>query len=198
MYEIDNNLSDAEVIRAVGSGSKQAYAVLVDRHLRSVYSAALRIVCNQADAEDVTQDTFLRAYERLASYDASYSFRNWLLKMATNLALNHLRSTHRRRGLYLKAAKDRNDRASQTDLVSKVTQVDQLEYWLGQLDERQRTAVVLFHFHQMSYVEIAEALDVPLNTVRTLIHRGRKRLRELISGKITVENGSWNVGKHKA
>ena len=67
------------------------------------------------------------------------------------------------------------------------------EYWLGQLNESQRTAIVLFHFHQMPYAEIAEALEVPENTVRTYLHRGRKRLRELMAGFVSGENGSWEI-----
>ena len=66
-------------------------------------------------------------------------------------------------------------------------------HWLGQLDESQRTAIVLFHFHEMPYTEIAEVLNVPLNTVRTLLHRGRRRLRERMTQGIAPENGSWNV-----
>lgn len=173
--------SDLELVDAVRRGDHQAYGTLVDRHLKSVYSVALRILCQASDAEDISQDTFLRAFERIELFDSRWSFRNWLLKIASNLAINRIRSRGREKKLQLKLA-DAGEFASETkheDLPSP----SQWAYWLDQIDESQRAAIVLFHFHDMPYTEIAEVLQVPVNTVRTYLYRGRKRLRELMSGQ---------------
>lgn len=193
------NTTDKDLILAVRADNGQAYAVLVDRHLPSVYSVALRIVGNQTDAEDIAQDTFVRAFERLEQYDIARKFKNWLLKIASNLAITFLRSRKRRDKLNEKMIETDPGYvpSSEPDSFSR----EELNYWLDQIDETQRSAIVLFHFEEMSYVEVSEALQLPLNTVRTLLYRGRKRLRELMTRRggpayhDRVENDSCNVEK---
>lgn len=190
-----DNPSDRAVARAVCRGERTAFGVLVDRYLPDVYAVAARIVCNGADAEDVAQEAFLRAFERLDQYDVERSFRNWILKIATNTALNHLRSRRRRRDLHLRWSESSAAPSADAREPGNPDVPSRAEWtrWLGQLDDRHRTAIVLFHFHEMPYAEVAEAMGVPLNTVRTYLHRGRKRLRELMTGESNARTGSWNV-----
>jgi RNA polymerase sigma factor (sigma-70 family) len=262
-----DNLTDAELVAAVIGGDREGYGVLVDRHLGAVYSVVLRIVCNRSDAEDLAQDVFVRALQRLGQFGMEYSFRNWLLKIATNLAINHIRSRQRERlrfpriaatqqqtadanngggpGFELPRAVDRQDApadrqdagptthrrdagatldarrdgelvavdrrdagatadasrngdlvaADRQDAVATpagVTAPAEWQPWLARLSESERTAIVLFHFQDMSYLQVAETLKVPLNTVRTLLHRGRRKLRELLTAA-APESGSWTV-----
>jgi RNA polymerase sigma-70 factor (ECF subfamily) len=191
---IDRDIpTDADLVRATCAGDRAAFGVLVDRHLPSVYGAALRVVGNRATAEDVAQDAFVRAFERLYLYDMAHPLRNWLMKIATNLALNHLRSSRRERILHLNLAERQATHVDASPTTPDLPAPEQWQHWLAQLDDNYRTAVVLFHFHEMPYADIAEVLDVPLNTVRTYIHRGRRRLRELMTAGSRPENGSWNV-----
>ncbi len=180
--------SDLELVEAVRRGDAGAYGTLVDRHLKSVYSVALRILGHVSDAEDIGQDTFLRAFERLELFDPRWSFRNWLLKIASNLAINRIRSRGREKRLQLKLAEA--DEPGAQPATEGLPTPHEWAYWLDQIDESQRAAIVLFHFHDMPYTEIAEVLQVPVNTVRTYLYRGRKRLRELMSGEMGSENGS--------
>ena len=194
--QTQDNPSDADLVRAVCRGDTRSYDLLVDRHLGSVFAVARRILCNAADAEDIAQDTFLRAYKRLYLYDLEHPLRNWLLKIATNLAINRLRSRHREKVLRLNVARKQQEETTTRKAAGPEpveSNARAWEYWLGQLNESQRTAIVLFHFHQMPYAEIAEALEVPENTVRTYLHRGRRRLRELMAGFVSGENGSWEI-----
>jgi RNA polymerase sigma-70 factor (ECF subfamily) len=189
--------SDSDLVRAVWLGDTAAFDGLVDRYLGAVYGVARRIVGQAADAEDVAQDTFVRAYERLYLYDVEQSFRNWVLKIATNLAINRLRSRRRERVLRINVAQQKQQEGkdeSETPVGPAGLNARAWEYWLGQLNEKQRTAIVLFHFQQMPYAEIAEAMELPENTVRTHLHRARKRLRELMSGYVSGEDGSWEIG----
>lgn len=183
--------SDLELVAAARKGDQGAYGKLVDRHLRSVYSVALRLVGQSSDAEDVSQDTFLRAFERLDLFDDSRCFRNWLLKIASNLAINRIRSRGREHRLKLKLAE--TDEAPGGADHEEVPSPREWAHWLSQIDDMQRASIVLFHFHDMPYTEIAEVLDVPVNTVRTYLYRGRKRLRELMTGETVSENDSWTV-----
>ncbi|HUW81598.1 MAG TPA: sigma-70 family RNA polymerase sigma factor [Phycisphaerae bacterium] len=189
----DDHRRDVELVRAVCAGDDGGYAALVDRHLASVYAVVARIVINRTDAEDLTQDTFVRAFERLALYDMERCFRNWILKIATNLAINHLRSQRRERVGRLRLAEERKMTANPASASDKTPSCSQWQHWLGQLDEMQRTAIVLFHFEQMPCAEIANVLDLPATTVRTHLHRGRRRLRELMSDDRATGNGSWTV-----
>lgn len=184
--------TDLELVDAAQKGDRQAYGALVDRHVKSVYGVALRILGNSADAEDVSQDTFVRAFERLDLFDRQWAFRNWLLKIASNLAINRIRSRGRERRLQLKMAES-GEPISESE-HSDAPSPRKWAYWLDQIDETQRTAIVLFHFHDMPYTEIAEVLQVPVNTVRTHLYRGRKRLRELMGGEDT-ENGECDAEK---
>lgn len=187
-----DSLSDTEVIQAVSGGDREAFGMLVDRYMQDVHAVAARIVCNAAAADDVAQDTFVRAFQRLYLYDARWSLRNWLMKIATNLSLNHLRSQRRERVLNIRMAEIAPPVAAGRPSEPAHAAAD-WAYWLDQIDETQRTAIVLFHFHEMPYADIAEVLEVPVNTVRTFLHRGRKRLRELMTAGHDRENGSWNA-----
>lgn len=199
MSEPDDNLSDADLVRGTQEGRSRCQAVLVNRHLRSIYALALRVTGNAADAEDVAQDTFVRAFERLAQYDPDYSFRNWLLKIATNLAISHLRSCRRRARLHHEFGPHQ---ASDDEVVisDHDGEAARCRRFLDHLDDNQRTALVLFHFEELSYTQVAHVMGMPVNTVRTLIHRGRARLRELMTRTNPVpvtgamENKVWIAG----
>ncbi len=186
-----DNPSDADLVRAVGEGDRAAFGVLVDRHLAGVYAVALRLLRNAAEAEDVAQDSLLRAMERLHQYDPEHSFHNWLLKIATNQSLNRLRSRRRERQMQERLAGQESRRPASSSRPE--TSPTDWRYWLDQLDEPQRLAIILFHFHQMPYAEVAEILELPINTVRTHLHRGRKRLRELMAQVVHWEDGSWQI-----
>lgn len=190
MTPSDTEAGDADLVRRTRAGSTAAYGVLVQRHLKAVYGTALRIVCDPAAADDVAQDTFVRAFQRLHMYDPRHPFRSWLLKIATNLSLNQLRSRRREHLLHQRFGEaGRPDPADSSDLPGP----GEWERWLSQIDASQRAAIVLFHFEGMPYAEIARILGVPLNTVRTLLHRGRRRLREVMTGSGMPENGSCNA-----
>jgi len=187
---VPDNQGDAELVRDVLAGRRDRYAILVDRHLASVFAAVNRIVGNRSDAEDLAQETFVRAFERLDQYGSDYPFRNWLLKIATNLAINHIRSRQRERARYPRIVeRQQSSGGPPADMPAP----GDWEHWLARLDESQRTAIVLFHFHDLSYEQVAENMGVPLNTVRTYLHRGRKRLRELMTARTMPESGSWTA-----
>lgn len=187
----DPGAADLQLVEAARKGDRRAYGELVDRHLRSVYSVALRVLGQPSDAEDVSQDTFLRAFERLDLFDDSRSFRNWLLKIASNLAINRIRSRGREHRLKLRLVEEDESGAGRER--DEVPGPGEWAHWLDQIDDMQRAAIVLFHFHDMPYTEIAEVLEVPVNTVRTYLYRGRKRLREIMTGEAVSENGAWTA-----
>lgn len=195
MMESPESLEDGRLVIAARKGDDQAAGVLVRRHLASVFAVVQRIVRNRADAEDVAQETFMRALQRLEQFDTQRCFKAWLLKIATNLSLNLLRSRKRRRTISLREALAEMPQPSGSDHDGTMPRKDQWESWLGQLSDLQRSAIVLFHFSELPYAEVAEVLGMPINTVKTHIHRGRKRLREMLATEFLSENGICDAMK---
>jgi len=172
------------LIRAVRAGDRMSREVLVDRYLSSVFAIVMRITGNAADAEDITQDTFVRVFERLDQYNADGPFKNWILKIATNLAISHYRS-RRRENLNLKTTYAIS-REPSTEHPCTQEDTRHFQELLHRLEENERLAIILFHFQEMSYAETAQAMNTPINTVRTLLHRGRSRLRELLTRRRSI------------
>ena len=156
-----------------------------------VFGIAVRLLGDPSEAQDVSQTVFLRAFERFDSLRVSPAAGGWLKRVATNLCLNHL-TRFRNRWRLFSQRRPREGRAERTyeeSLVSPGSQAEdleraeqhaRLEKGIRRLPAHQRVPLVLFHFEQRSYREIAALLDVSLAKVKTDIHRGRKALRLLM------------------
>jgi RNA polymerase sigma-70 factor (ECF subfamily) len=178
---------DAALVRRSLEGDAGAFGALVDRYRRPVFTLALRMLKNRAGAEDVAQDAFVKAHGRLDRYDPGRSFGTWILTIASRLCLDVLR-----RGRWHGGSLDDEDapdtggpadpepgpeaRAIAGDLSGRVREA------VDRLPERQRAAVVMRHLMDMSYKEVAEALDVPVGTAKTLAYQGRRALEEMLPG----------------
>ncbi len=155
-----------------------------------VFGIAVRMLGDASEAEDVSQTVFLRAFERFDTLRASPAVAGWLRAVTTNLCLNHLRRVRRRLRPFSQGPGDgRDDDPVARALVAPASQLEELERRdrqarleraMRQLPDRQRVPLVLFHFEQRSYREIAALLDVSLAKVKTDIHRGREALRCLM------------------
>lgn len=183
MAGIFEQYDDGALIRAIRSGSEDARKFLVDRYLQSIYNVVFRIVGSEADAEDLVQETFLRVFERLDLYDEHFTLRNWLLKIATNLTLSHLRTQRRQKKLQQDFGRSG---IKQSEVSMEPGEWEQCCELLDRLEKDQRAVIVLFHFQQMSYADVARVMDIPVNTVRTLLHRSRRRLRELMTRRVSI------------
>ncbi len=158
-------------------GDQQAFANLVTRYQRQVYNLAYRMLGGAEDAEDATQETFLRAYTALASFEMGRKFSSWLLSIASNLCIDILR---RRRYAWL-SLDDVSFR-----LVSPIEEPagallrweesGQVQHLLQRLPEKYRLVVVLRYWYDLPYEEIAATTGLSLNTVKTRLHRARLML----------------------
>lgn len=182
-------LEEKQAIERVLGGDREAYTVLVERYSGPLFRYLLRMLGRYEEAEDVTQEAFLRAYLSLASYDPHYRFSTWLFRIATNLALNRLRDE--RRVISLEALSgtpeepppELEDRRNESR-PEAVAEQKELSRWvrecLEELPPAYRLVVALRHVADLSYEEIAEVTGLPLNTVRSRLHRGRERLGECL------------------
>ena len=170
-------LADDELIAMYRNGDAEAFDVLFDRHYRPVFNFAACMVGNHGDAEDVLQETFLSVARSAGNYEPRGQFRAWLMRIARNRCLNCIEMRRRRGGSPTVAAIDPPSAGPSPAEMSEAgewTAVVRRE--MLALPERQREALVLYAFEEMPYREIAHVLDLPVNTVKTLIYRARAAL----------------------
>lgn len=174
--------SDQALIERTRQGEIAAFEVLVDRHRDVVYRTAARIVGSN-EAEDVTQDAFLRAYHRLDQYGGRAAFRTWLLQITHNAALNTLARARKRPvepDLQSHHVPDRDPIRQPVTRLERRERQQRLELKLGSLRPEYRSLLVLRDLEGFSYTEIAEVLDMPLGTVKGRLHRARDELIDLL------------------
>jgi RNA polymerase sigma-70 factor (ECF subfamily) len=173
----EGTASDAEVCRLVQEGRHgRAFELLLSRYQRRVYRLALSFVRSPADADDLAQEAFVRLWRALPLYDGRASFSTWLYVIARNACLNEVR---KRRLRPTAALDDVAEPPAQGGADATDLRLD-CEALVEALPEPQRQVVRLFYLEERSYEQVALALDMPLNTVRSHLHRARKRLAVLM------------------
>jgi RNA polymerase sigma-70 factor, ECF subfamily len=184
-------LTDQQVVQLARDGSERAYRELIGRYQRPVFSLIYRLVRDREKAEDLAQDTFIKVLNAIDRYNPEFKFSSWIFKIAHNTSLDHLRrkepetlsmdgSPHARTAAETEAttiSPASGDENPEEYTVNRElgTEIDGA---LGTLRTEYRTAIVLCHVEGRPYEEIAEIMDVPLGTVKTYIHRGRKELMQ--------------------
>jgi RNA polymerase sigma-70 factor, ECF subfamily len=167
------------------AGDEDGFRGLVARHERAVYNLVARMLRNPADAQDITQEAFIRAFRHLSTFDASHKFSNWILRIARNAAIDALR----RRDPGLVPLEDDSDgRASPADTVAaprgddglrRLEQQDAgraLDEALAHLRPEYRQVIVLRYHEDLGYEEIAEVAGLPIGTVKSFLHRARAEM----------------------
>src|ERR1044071_69191 len=185
--------NDQQLVQRVQKGDRSAFDLLVLKYQHRVLKLVSRFVSNAAEAEDVAQDAFLKAYRALPSFRGESAFYTWLYRIAINTAKNSLVANRRRPvdfDLDLQDPEqfDRHARLKEVDTPERVLLTEEIrqvvEGAMEQLPEDLRTAIVLRELDGLSYEEIAEAMDCPVGTVRSRIFRAReaidKRLKPLL------------------
>jgi RNA polymerase sigma-70 factor (ECF subfamily) len=189
-----NTLTDQQIVLLARGGQERAYRELVRRYERPIFSLLYRMVRDRELAEDLSQDTFVKALNAIESYKPEYKFSSWLFKIANNAAIDHLRrreldtlslegSPHAVTPDAMEATAlqigDRSENA--LDIVEAKELGGEIERAIAQLRPEYRACILLRHVDGRAYEEIAEMLDLPLGTVKTYIHRARNELRRLLA-----------------
>lgn len=185
--------NDQQLVQRVQKGDKSAFDLLVLKYQHRVLKLVSRFVNDAAEAEDVAQEAFLKAYRALPAFRGESAFYTWLYRIAINTAKNTLVSNRRRPidfNLDLQDPEqyERQSRLREADTPEGVLLTEEIrvvvEHALEQLPEDLRTAIVLRELEGLSYEEIAEAMDCPVGTVRSRIFRAReaidKKLKPLL------------------
>jgi RNA polymerase sigma-70 factor (ECF subfamily) len=186
--------TDQEIVLLARAGHESAYRELVRRYERPIFSLLYRMVRDRELAEDLAQETFVKALNAIDSYRPEYKFSSWIFKIANNAAIDHLRrreldtlslegSPHAETPEAVEATAlqigDRQENA--LDIVEAKELGGQIEVAIGRLRPEYRSCILLRHVEGHSYEEIAQMLDLPLGTVKTYIHRARNELRQALA-----------------
>jgi RNA polymerase sigma-70 factor (ECF subfamily) len=183
-------LTDQDVVLLARSGREAAYRELIRRYERPVFALLFRMVRDRELAEDLSQETFIKALNAIESYRPEFKFSSWIFKIANNAAIDHLRrreldtlsldgSPHAEtpEAMQATALQIGARQESPLDTVEAKELGSEIEAAIGRLRPEYRSCILLRHVEGRAYEEIAEILDLPLGTVKTYIHRARNELR---------------------
>ena len=181
---------DQDLVRRVQQGDKSAFDLLVIKYQHKIVHLVNRYVKDPSEAQDVAQDTFIKAYKALGEFRGESAFYTWLYRIAINTAKNYLLSRSRRHSDYEVDMQDAEQIENAPQLKDIETPENQLmneqiiqviKSAIEKLPEEMRIAIMLREFEGMSYEEIAEAMDCPIGTVRSRIFRAREAIDEQLN-----------------
>ncbi|WP_085520698.1 RNA polymerase sigma factor SigW [Tuberibacillus sp. Marseille-P3662] len=175
------------LIKEIRHGDQQAFAQIVEMYKTKVYNICLRLVRIPQEAEDLAQETFIRAYTNINRYENTHKFSTWLFRIATNLSIDYLRK--KKPSFYLDAdipgtdgfnmyahLPSNEDGPEQTVLNHETA--SWLQHEIDKLPPKYKTAITLKYIEDFSLKEISDIMGIPVATVKTRIHRGREALRK--------------------
>lgn len=166
---------DYQVIQSVVNGSVESFRVLVKRYEGPLFRMIQNLVPDQHECEDIAQDTFLTAFEKLSSFDPRRAvFSTWLLTIARNKCLNRLK---KRKPIVLETLPEEGIREASAAPFSDNEALEYMDSVLAALPCEQKTAFVLFELHGLSYEQISQIEQAKIGTVKSRIHRAKEKLR---------------------
>lgn len=180
-----SDLSDSDLVRRTLNGEAEAYNVLIERYTPLVYRVVRRMCSDRAEAEAITQEAFLRAWEALPRSKYDQPFKPWVIQIAVNAARDTLRKLHPldfadlpedEPADWSDAALPLEDQLTETELLT------QLAAAVDSLPAPYRMVIALRYKAELSYEDIAAAMHLPVNTVRTHLHRAKQQLRRDLGG----------------
>ncbi|ADV49698.1 RNA polymerase sigma factor [Cellulophaga sp. E16_2] len=185
-----SNHQDQYYIDKTLRGDAQSFSILIDRYKHMVFTVAFKVTSTRENAEEVAQDTFVKAYHSLATFKGESKFSTWIYKIAYYGALDYLKKNNRR----IKTSTITSDHDIN---ISELTSVlDQFEMQdrreiikesLEQLGAEESVLVTLHYFKELSLQEISEIMNIPANTIKVRLFRIRKKLADILENKLTPE-----------
>ncbi len=194
--EIKDSISEFNLIRAAQNGDKKAFGLIMTKFERSIYHVILKMVHNRADAEDLTMQTFEKAYRFIHLYSEDFTFSSWILKIATNSCIDFIRQ----KKLMISStslnasATDSPDDGNNSFVVQdqnpnpeaeiiQSQRAKRVSEMIKKIPEKYRIFLELRYFEELSYEEISERTDIPVGTVKAKLHRAKELLYQLYNPK---------------
>ena len=197
-YVINNEQEEAQWLAAARRGDRNAFSKLVQAYQLPVYNLTYRMLGNAQEAEDAAQETFLRAYKRLNTYEPDKKFSNWMLSIASHYCIDLLR---RRRFTWLSVEEDPSVQGLSSederpeDSALRRERAEQVRLLLNRLDPDYRVPLVLRYWQDLSYKEIADILNLSEPAVKTRLHRARLQMAELLEEQASAPRRASGDGE---
>lgn len=188
--------SDNEIISRVLAGEHQAYAGLVDRYQNYVFTLALRFTKNREDAEEVSQDIFIKAYKALADFRGASKFSTWLYTIVNTTCLTFLRKkrleVHSLDNERVFEVADNQDSGMRANLVEQKSRIAMVNQAINLLNPDDAEIITLFYKSEQSLEEIARILGIEINAAKVRLYRARTRLKEKMEKHFAEEVSNLN------
>lgn len=200
-------LEDYKFVKEAVQGNQKAYTFLMERYKNAIYHTMFRMVGNKEDADDLTQEAFSKAFNKLSTYAPRYAFSTWLFKIASNNCIDHIR----KKRLVLLSIDEtieneggqsfsNNLKSTNLDPEQKYIQQQRIKLMrtlMGQLSEKYRLMIELRFFEELSYEEIANELSIPLGTVKAQLFRAKEILYSLMQTPEAKAHVDWTRRRKK-
>ena len=179
---MDSGVSDDQLLLRIGTGERQAFAVLTERHLDGVYRLALRVLGSPADAEEVAQEVFLQVWQRAGRWQPGASqFTTWLYRVTLNRALNQRQRAGPVHEVWEEGMEPDDPAPSTEQTLEQAAQRRQVGHALAQLPLNQRTAMSLTYDNGLSNAEAAQVMRISVKALEALLVRARRSLRQALA-----------------
>ena len=191
MSDQQDNSSDAELVRVAQKGDMAAFEELVARHRDKVYARAYSMMRNEDEALDLSQDAWVKGWQRLGQFQGDSSFATWMTRIVINLCLDQLRKLKRKRAESLEAMEEELGGIERhmpfispnpTEGLERAELRLRIDRALAQLSHEHRTVLILHEFEQMEYREIALRMKCSIGTVMSRLFYARRRMASLLAG----------------
>lgn len=173
----DRPATDLELVYETQQGRIEAFSELVRRHERVVYNLAFRFMRENASAEDMTQEAFLKAFRMLKGFRGDCEFSTWMYRVTCSVCLTELGRRKKRNEVELRPEALTASVAPETDAMDLG---EIMRSCIDRLPERYGSIVTMYYLRELSYEEIAAKLNIPMGTLKTWMHRARKHLRRIV------------------
>ena len=183
-------LSDEKLVRLAQRGDMLAFEELVARHRDKIYARAFSMVRNEEDAVDLSQEAWVKAWQRLKQFQGESSFVTWMTRIVINLCLDHLRKVKRHRAESIELMEEESGGVERQMPVVQINPTEGLERGeirqridkaMGQLSYEHRTVLILHEFEQLEYKEIAKRMQCSIGTVMSRLFYARRRMANLLA-----------------
>ncbi len=178
------------IVNKIIGGDTQAFAVLVDRYKDLVFTLAIRMLKNREEAEEVSQDTFIKVYKSLPKFKGDSKLSTWVYKVAYNTCLDRIKKNNRRQSEITIDSFTENQIKTLDNALSALEEKEQqqtIQDCLQQLSSKDSFLLTLFYFEELSLEEISQIVNMEPNTVKVNIHRARKRLASILKQRMEPE-----------
>ncbi len=192
--DVKNEKDVLKYVQRCLDGDTNAFEWIVREYQKRIYFTVLQVVMNHEDADDVLQETFIKAYTKLETYDESYPFYPWLYRIAINTSLNHQKKRARLRALSLDEIGETNGQADISESPQQMFDMEgselvaRLKQALAKIPSEQRVVFLLRVNDGLSYQEISDTLEISIGTVMSRLSRARDKLRTLLKGYLETKD----------